>query len=369
MQMRSVHIQRDRIPSCTEDIAHKPLFRCPRSKVSRLQRRWLDRLRTELTDGMLSTVEPLCLCGVQNTGSDELLFSEDRYGLPFGTWLCHSCGMVRTSPMIADESLQRYYDVFYDNIYGPSHARFSRSLKSSIRLAGQQATWISDFWTASAPHILVADYGCGYGGSLVEWRSRGHGVLGYEVARDRIRWLSEMRLPVETDEFTFMRKCSDAELVILSHVLEHQSDPVSLLMRIASATPLNTHLYVELPGIFDWFALYRQRGFAIQHAHAWGFCLSTLQTVCSKAGWQLVNGDELIRSLWRKCSQPSVPSRDVRALCDRLLYSLGVTEVTDKPHEYTSPRPEAQARQQLSGFESGNEIVFGARGACITEEI
>src|SRR3989304_6689248 len=55
-----------------------------------------------------------CLCGsIKSTQLSNI----DRFSLPTGAYLCESCGLIYTSPYIAEESSKTYYEEFYHHLH------------------------------------------------------------------------------------------------------------------------------------------------------------------------------------------------------------------------------------------------------------
>jgi hypothetical protein len=92
----------------------------------------------------------------------------------------------------------------------------------------------------------------------------------------------------------------------MSHVLEHFPDPLHDLQLVMSLAHPETLLYVEVPGLltihtkphYDY-----QLGPYLTLAHTYHFTLATLVDAMERAGFQLVRGDEEVRSLFRLASR------------------------------------------------------------------
>jgi transcription elongation factor Elf1 len=57
------------------------------------------------------------VCPVCNSVDYEQLAEKDRYGLYCNTVICKNCGLLITTPMMTQESLNLFYSEDYDTLY------------------------------------------------------------------------------------------------------------------------------------------------------------------------------------------------------------------------------------------------------------
>src|SRR5258705_1471546 len=75
------------------------------------KRQFLAKVR----NGEYQLINLRCQCaGVEN---DELIATKDRYGFSLKTVLCMNCGLMRSNPYYSDETLQKFYENEYRDLY------------------------------------------------------------------------------------------------------------------------------------------------------------------------------------------------------------------------------------------------------------
>ena len=93
-----------------------------------------------------------------------------------------------------------------------------------------------------------------------------------------------------------------ADIVILSHVLEHVPEPRPFLRRAADLLHPEGVLYVEVPGIDN--PKVRARGYGAQPGHLLYFSLETLRRTGEAAGQVFVHGNATVQALFRRPDSP-----------------------------------------------------------------
>lgn len=261
----------------------------------------LARFSTKLDHNFYTFEKADCLCGTQN---GKLIARHDRYGLPVNTYLCRSCGIMRTNPRMTESSLREFYNEDYRAIYVSTAQTPEDFFTDQIR-SGET---IYEF---VAPNILfkeklmVFDVGCGSGGSLVPFLNSGWTGFGCDLGSDYLRVGQAAGLTLEHGDISDLRKYGNAHLVILSHVLEHLPNPERSLEAISDSLVAGGYVYIELPGIFRIHKTYGDTLMFLQNAHLFHFTLATLTSMMTRAGFRLVKGNEKIRALYQMSDAPN----------------------------------------------------------------
>ncbi len=272
--------------------------------LNNIQKRYRSELARAIDQGELKTkARTACLCGCVDT---QPLTSIDRFGLPFGTHLCRTCGLLYTSPFIAVESLAAYYDKFYHPLtfgqISPQDALFAKGQGHKI-------------FKKLKPHlkrrdIRVFEMGAGTGSNLVEFAQAAsrHGyatdLYGTEFNESYVEYGRSKGICLFCQALSeFVKQRNETyDIIILSHVLEHLPDmetQVSLLKTMASQTTL---FYIEVPGILQ---LHRNTVYAadllryLTHAHTFHFNLKSLQATLARHRLELLSGNESVESVFR----------------------------------------------------------------------
>lgn len=194
---------------------------------------------------------------------------------------CISCGLVFLS------SFSHIHEEFYE---------FSKMHEGDI--SKDMDTWIKETaWDDERRfHMLrclienksVLDFGCGTGGFLLRAKAVASHVAGIELeARLKSRFQKEgLNVFSNVDELT-----ESFDVITLFHVLEHITDPINLLKKLAEKLNNDGHLIVEVPNANDaLLSLYESESFSnftYWSCHLFLFTSSTLSIVAKKAGFKV----------------------------------------------------------------------------------
>jgi len=232
-----------------------------------------------------------CECG---NDTYEVLSEKDRYGLPVTTVICRKCGLIYQNPRLDEESSKDFYSTLYRKLYdaSPISERFDEQVKRGKSIVSWLHGKLSRF-----PRRVV-EIGCGAGGVLKVFQNMGTKTFGVDFNEAHINYGRRKGLQLEIGGAEKIPQ-DQADLVILSHALEHFVDVGKELDVIHDLLLPEGYLYVETPGIIN----LRQYSYdflkSLQNAHNYYFTLETLEQVLSFYGWKLKQGDESISSLFR----------------------------------------------------------------------
>lgn len=268
----------------------------PIVRLSQEQQEALCAFRAKLERGLYGFEETPCLCG---DWRGKLIAQRDRYALPVNTYLCRSCGLMWTSPRMTTGSLARFYEEDYRPIY------VGRAQAPEFFFAEQvrHGHTIYDFVVSDMPSsqgLTVFDVGCGAGGTLVHFLDAGWSVFGCDLGVEYLQRGRAAGLVLEHGDVTTLGRYRPANLVVVSHVLEHLPSPLEALKQISALMVDDGYLYAELPGIFSIHKTYGDTLRFLQNAHLYHFTLATLTSLMSRAGFRLVKGDERIHALFQR---------------------------------------------------------------------
>jgi len=144
----------------------------------------------------------------------------------------------------------------------------------------------------------VVEIGCGPGGILKTFQEEGNKVWGCELDKKNcVKYGNSQGLKILYGDIETLANAGiKADLVILSHLLEHIPSPIQFIKSLHKILKETGFVYIEVPGVrnprTDFFA-------GVQVAHLYYFDLITLQYVMGKAGFRLVTGNERISSIFR----------------------------------------------------------------------
>ena len=257
-----------------------------------------------------------CLCGA---AGGRVLSEVDRHGLPYRKVLCTRCGLMRVTPRWNQVRYARFYKTEYRDLYSPLRDGDLRKTLHDLS-TGPGALLVGDFvmqaWRRHGrPELdrpVIVEIGAGGGWNLSRLPARWHRI-GYDFD-ERFLTLGREVFGVDMRRGFFdesLEAVATADCVLISHVLEHVADPVSVLRRLCDAARADTLILVEVPGIFRLHKTSVDPMRYWQNAHTYTFCARTAIDTCLRAGLQPVAADEWIRLVLkpsRRCN--TVPSDD-----------------------------------------------------------
>jgi len=247
--------------------------------------------------------EARCLCG----DTAGLLLSEiDRHGLPYNKRLCAACGLLRVSPRWNVSRYARFYQEEYRDLYKPVEGTKEEFVEAAAANAGVRsiASWVTEgarrFQAGASPTIV--EIGAGGGWNLANlppsWSRIGFDVDSDYLAAGRSKANIDLRHGF-LDEAISTGCVRAANIVLLSHVVEHFIDPIEQLDRLRRAMSPDALLMIEVPGVFS---IHRGRYDPMrmmQNAHIHTFCADTLAAACVRAGYRVLEVDETVRAVCR----------------------------------------------------------------------
>jgi SAM-dependent methyltransferase len=242
------------------------------------------------------------------------------------------CGLIRLSPRWREDRYRRFYETEYRSLYNPytiPKREYAREVASSPAVAERCRWVVSTRARYSRPGpVSVVEIGAGGGWNLAGL-PRTWARIGYDVDEEYLAIAgSEFGLTVRRGFVEeALDQVSSADLVLLSHVVEHFTHPEAALRAIAERMRPGALLLIEVPGIFRIHRTNLDPLTYLQNAHPYTFCASTLRQVCGRAGLAVIEIEEEVRAVCqvegptggiREPGSPGLAPRIIRylRLCD-----------------------------------------------------
>jgi 2-polyprenyl-3-methyl-5-hydroxy-6-metoxy-1,4-benzoquinol methylase len=249
---------------------------------------------------------PCVICGMMDFAP---LSEKDRYGLWCPVVACRNCGLVQTNPRMDEGSYSEFYNKEYRKLYvgdakpTAEHSDTKVEKGKDIFKFLQNKKLLSD--TAGA---LVLEVGCGAGGILKHFERQGYRVKGIDIGEEYVSFGRDyFNLDLEAVPLKNLELAEPPDLVIYSHVIEHLLEPDLELEHLARVISNETLVYVEVPGLKRIHKSHRMDFLRyLQNAHTYHFTLVQLRNLFQTHGFELVEGDDYVRAVFRKAD--SVPS-------------------------------------------------------------
>lgn len=138
------------------------------------------------------------------------------------------------------------------------------------------------------PTGRLLDFGCGGGELLVEAQKLGYRVVGFDLSPTVGEYVRQRyRCEVYWGDPTSLECLDPFDVIVLSHVLEHVVDPVTMLQSIRRLIALGGALYLATPNVSCWEAHFA--GWAsYEPYHCSYFSPSTLKAALEQAGFEVI---------------------------------------------------------------------------------
>lgn len=263
------------------------------------------KLLKNIFDGKY-TLETVLRC---NCGSTDLvlLSIQDRFALPFGSKICKTCGLIQQSPRLSAKDLPD----FYEQIYWGLLLDLDKNEMSTVDrgIFSYLDKYVLDKFKNKTANVI--EIGCGSGLKLEEIKKFFEinniqvNVFGCDYSENAIKKAKEKHIEVYKGSVDSLIG-KTADIVILSHVVEHFTDIKAEFEEIKKLLKMESFLYIEVPGVGELINKseygYNYLVYSVM-AHMYNFNLTSLRSVIEPLGFEFIAGDEYVRSIF--CYNPS----------------------------------------------------------------
>lgn len=270
---------------------------------------------------------PCVVCGKNNF---EQIAEKDRYGLYVSTVICKRCGLLQTNPRMTQESYNDFYETNYRKLYVGEEVPTKKFYDKQIRHGEEILYYIEKKTKREFRDKFVVEIGSGAGGTLEPFQEKDNQVFGLDLGSKYIEYGKKRGIPLEVGTIEKLKNLQrKPDLVLYCHVLEHILNPYEELVELKKYLKKSSLLYIEVPGVKNLKSTYHQDFLRyLQNAHTYHFSLATLKNLTKKAGFDLVDGDEITYSLFR----PGRKSRQFYSDYDEtMLYLKELEKIRNNP--------------------------------------
>lgn len=192
---------------------------------------------------------------------------------------CKNCGMISVNPTPTQEELSNYYEGFL------KENRANRKLWEQRKIVYKiDKKWITKF----IDHGKVLDVGSSGGQFLSIFNSKKWSRVGVEIENDAATYAQKnYSIKVRVGNITELQFSEKFDLVIIRGVIEHFSDPVSVLKKCSSLLKSGGYLFITATPVGDSFAfdIYREKWHLFTPpGHLHFFTVNLLSKVLKKYG-------------------------------------------------------------------------------------
>lgn len=276
-------------------------------RMTDLQRQARDIIAKKIANNTYEMADEKCPSCYQSEPT--ILSEKDMYGLPMQVAVCGRCDFVYTKKRLTDESLMAFYDNEYRQL-----DRAIPGIEPFYALQQRKGQLLYDYlksnnflnknWSASD---FIVEIGCGAGGILHHFRDKGYNVVGCDYGSEYLNYGRE-KYGLElidgglVDLMPFFEKNNrQPAIIIYEQVLEHIFNLDEEIEQIKKLITPETLLYIGVPGIrnlehprFEYDLLP-----FLQIPHLVHFDLQSLQKIMHKHGFELVEGNEQVRAVFK----------------------------------------------------------------------
>ena len=203
------------------------------------------------------------------------------------------CGLLRSSPRMTLESAQKFYESEYRTLYS---GHVSREYLFENQVArGRQI--VREMRSLASQVESIFEVGCCSGGMLLPFQEIGKTVAGCDLDEDYLAFgrRKGLNLLHGTAKSLRAQKENSADLVILSHVVEHFVHPQEELQDAVRLLREGGYLFIEVPGLLSMELQYKDNLLLyLQNAHNYHFTAQTLSNLLGSVGLNIISVDETI---------------------------------------------------------------------------
>jgi 2-polyprenyl-3-methyl-5-hydroxy-6-metoxy-1,4-benzoquinol methylase len=154
-------------------------------------------------------------------------------------WYCKLCRGFTLLPRLSDQDMNDLYTNYYNEIV----------VDGSFKTIDKKFKDLENHLSLMDKGQIILDFGCGVDGYLPSLSSKYHlRIDGFEVSAKTIQILQD-RFPQNTfyDRVTFQASTESYDLIVLSDVLEHLSDPRTLLDSLKYRLKPGGQIWIQQP--------------------------------------------------------------------------------------------------------------------------
>jgi len=267
-----------------------------------------------LNHGELKYKARSCLCGSKD--SLKTIIKKDRYGILSPLNVCKRCSLPYVSIFLDENSLSKFYQYYYRPMYSESYRTPEFIYNAQLSKGKGYASYLSNLGIVLESSKVV-DIGCGPGGVLDAFDKNKNNCFGCDFDLNFMEYGRENGKVIYFGDFFDVEESQKVDLVIMSHVLEHISDPIEYLYKLHSRLNEGGLLLLEVPGLMHLHEGVVGRFF--QGVHLYTFYEDYLKVIVESLGFKVISSDEGITMLCMKNDTPMQPS-NVRKKLDSLGY-------------------------------------------------
>ena len=278
----------------------------PMITLSDFQKESISNLLSDIDNKILKLKFNNCLCKNQNVGNDIIISEKDRYGIPVKNLICSKCGLIRSEKIFDQESNINFYKYYYRNIYVGLSKPNEKFFDDQINRGVEFLTLLNKYIEIKDINNLL-EIGCGSGGILYPFHKMKLSCTGVDYDEAYMEYGRLKGLSLIYGNYKNIIEDNSVDLLILSHVMEHFSNPIEDMINVINKVKSNKYLLVEVPGIFIINKIYLSPIYYLQNAHVFNYYFSYLKVFFENLGMEIIYGDERCTFILKKPEKWEIP--------------------------------------------------------------
>jgi len=261
-------------------------------------------------------------CPVCGCPEAHLISEVDRVGFPCDTVICKQCQFVFNNTYIANPS-EFYSKEWGDERWGNPEVNFLKRTASDSYSWKRMAYLATKLGTDFKDISLVLEIGCGDGCNLYPYHLLGKKVTGCDFDERYLSPGKSRGMDLVTGDINSIQEGDKFDLILLIHSFEHVIDLNDMVNKVFKLLKPGGYVYVEVPGLLNWNRRKNKHlhdmglssssnilGY-LQFQHNYHFDLPHLNYFWRRNGFQLIEGDEWTRAIFKKADVVGKPESTV----------------------------------------------------------
>jgi len=259
-------------------------------------------------------------------------FTDIRFGIlgEYSIIKCHYCGLLQTIPIPDPDDLKELYEKYY-NFRGEKETTYVR-FRNFFLDSFAYRIWLNidgdvSFYLRKGKGRLL-DVGCNEGRGMSIYHRNGFDPEGLELNKRAAQYARKAGFNVHIQTFGELKAEKPFDIVVLSNVLEHASDPYKMLKNVHRALNSDGHVWISCPNSQSWLRRLFGRSWINWHVpfHLFHFSKKTLSQLLERSGFEIKKLKFVTPSHWLTQSIIvaifAKPGQKTRQLCNPILVAF-----------------------------------------------
>ena len=201
---------------------------------------------------------------------------------------CKNCGLLQSSPRLRDIDYRDFYENHYRYMWGDERQISNESFFRDVYegRANKQYKFIKQNLDLKV-NSKILDYACGSGALVCKLNEGGYDCIGIDYDSQNLEYGKSIGLDLSNCSMEDGGYSKKYALIIMSHSLEHLSNPKQYLNNIQGMIENDGYLFIEVPCIQNW-RYTKDLMHAINIPHIFSFTVQSLSNLLGKAGFKLI---------------------------------------------------------------------------------